>query len=172
MDLFVNGLEKNDRVGNRALAELEKRKDHRFFFFIHFAEPDHLGHRYGENSQEYTDGIKSDDEWTGRIIAKLKELGIYDRTLIYITADHGFNEGERGHGYAPYVFLATNDRGVNRNGNRMDIAPTILKRFGVDLSTCQPALDGVPLDQPAPERKAPAQPPAGKAKKEAVGGPA
>ena len=168
MDLFLNGLERNDRVGTRAIAELEKRKDHRFFFFIHFAQPDHVGHRYGENSQEYTDGIKSDDDWTGKIVAKLKELGLYDRTLIYITADHGFNEGENGHRYAPYVFLATNDKLVNRDGNRMDVAPTILKRFGLDVSTCQPALDGIPLDDPAPERKAPAQPPAGMRKKKAM----
>jgi predicted AlkP superfamily pyrophosphatase or phosphodiesterase len=164
MDLFVNGLEQNERVAQLAMAEIEKRKDHRFFFFIHFAPPDHPGHGFGENSPEYTAGIRSDDEWTGKIIAKLKELGLYDRTLIYVTADHGFNEGQSGHSYAPYVFLATNDKLVTRDGNRMDVAPTVLKRFGLDLSTCQPALDGVPFDEPAPERKAPPSPPAGMAK--------
>jgi len=67
-------------------------------------------------------------------------------------ADHGFNEGEKGHGYAPFVFVGTNDKKVNRNADRLDVTPTVLKRFGVDLSTLQPALDGIPLDQPAPER--------------------
>lgn len=159
MDLFENGLKTNERVGQRTLEELEKRKDKRFFFFVHFAEPDHPGHKHGENSQEYTDGIRDDDAWTGRIVARLKELGLYDRTLVYVTADHGFNEGELGHRYAPYVFLGTNDRSVNRDGDRMDIAPTILKRFGLDLAKFEPALDGTPLDQPTPRVLAPPDPP-------------
>ncbi|MBW2066920.1 MAG: alkaline phosphatase family protein [Deltaproteobacteria bacterium] len=97
MDLFINGLSKNEKVARTAMEHLEKYKDHRFFFFIHFAEPDHSGHRHGENSPGYTEAIKSDDEWTGRIIAKLKELGLYDNTLVYVTADHGFDEGKRSH---------------------------------------------------------------------------
>jgi len=160
MDMFLNGLVLNERVGTTAIQNLEKYKDQRFFFFIHFAEPDHAGHASGENSQEYTDAIKSDDEWTGKIIAKLKELGLYDQTLVYVTADHGFNEGAKGHSYAPYVFLATNDKTVNRNGNRMDVTPTILKRFGLDLSKIEPKLDGIPLDELAPDRTAPAEKPA------------
>jgi predicted AlkP superfamily phosphohydrolase/phosphomutase len=155
MDLFINGLTKNEKVGVMALENVEKYKNKRLFFFIHFAEPDHVGHKYGENSQEYTDGIKSDDEWTGRIIAKLKKSGLYEKTLVYITADHGFDEGQRTHAYAPFVFLATNDATINRNGNRVDIAPTILKRFGLELSDISPALDGVPLNEPAPVCRAP-----------------
>jgi hypothetical protein len=166
MDLFQNGLQTNERVVQRTLEELEQRKDHRFFFFVHFAEPDHAGHKHGENSMEYTGGISSDDEKTGRILAKLKALGLYEKTLVYITADHGFDEGGLGHRYAPYVFLATNDTQVNRDGNRMDIAPTLLQRFGLDLAKIRPALDGVPLDTPAPDRKAPAMPPLDMTKKQ------
>jgi arylsulfatase A-like enzyme len=165
MDLFENGLKTNERVGQRTLEELEKRKDHRFFFFVHFADPDHPGHKHGENSQEYTDGIREDDAWTGRIITKLKELGLYDQTLIYVTADHGFNEGEMGHRYAPYVFLGTNDRQVSRDGDRMDLAPTILARYGLDLAKIEPALDGIPLSLPAPRNLAPAEPPPALVKK-------
>jgi hypothetical protein len=160
MDLFVNGLLEDSVVTKRTLEELEKRKDHRFFFFIHFAYPDHDGHIYGENSQQYSDGIKNDDASTGIILAKLKELGLYDKTLVYVTADHGFNEGEKGHSYAPFVFLATNDKAVNRDGDRMDIAPTILKRFGLDLKTIEPKLDGTPLDESAQRKIAPEQKPA------------
>lgn len=155
MDLWVNGLVQNDKVGALALETLEKYKDQRFFMFIHFAEPDHVGHAHGENSQEYSDGIKSDDEWLGKIVAKLRELGLYDQTLVYVTADHGFDEGKTSHSYAPYVFLASNDKQITRSGNRADITPTILKRFGVDLTKIEPALDGIPLDEAAPERKAP-----------------
>lgn len=147
MDMFLNGLGENEKVGMTAIQNLERYKDKRFFFFIHFAQPDHAGHAYGENSQQYTDGIKSDDEWTGRITAKLKELGLYNKTFVYVTADHGFDEGKTSHSHAPYVFLATNDPKVNRNGDRADITPTILKRFGLDLSKLQPPLDGTPLDE-------------------------
>jgi predicted AlkP superfamily phosphohydrolase/phosphomutase len=174
MDLFRNGLKENDAVATLAMSELEKRKDRRFFFFIHFAQPDHAGHAHGENSQEYTDAIKSDDESTSRILAKLKELGLYEKTLVYVVADHGFDEGAMGHSYAPYVTLATNDPKVSRDGDRMDIAPTVLKRFGVNLKELKPALDGTPLDEPAERKVAPAKKPAAargvKARK--AGGPA
>ncbi len=169
MDLWLNGLGSNERVGQTALSEIGLVRDRRFFAFIHFAMPDTVGHKFGENSQEYTDAIKSDDEWLGKIVARLRELGLYDKTLVYVTADHGFDEGMKAHTYAPYVFLATNDAKVTRNGIRADIAPTILKRFGIDVTQIMPPLDGIPLDQVAPERKAPPQKPAaagkGKAKR-------
>jgi len=157
MDLFINGLKKNEKVASTAIENLEKYKDQRFFFFIHFAESDHSGHEYGENSKEYTEGIKSDDYWTGKIITKLKELGLYEKTHVYITSDHGFDEGQKKHTYAPFVFLATNDAGIIRRGDRADIAPTILKRFGLELSNISPALDGVPLNEPAPICHAPVE---------------
>jgi len=148
MDLFINGLETNENVGNKAMELLEKYKDKPFFFFIHFAEVDHLGHKFGENSKEYTDALKSDDLWLGKIMEKLKALKLDDKTLVYVTADHGFDEGEKGHRDAPYVFLATNDPKVMRRGARADITPTILDRFGMDLGKIEPPLDGHPLTKP------------------------
>jgi hypothetical protein len=160
MDLFANGLIENQKVGEMALQSLDQCRDKRFLFFIHFAEPDHAGHQKGENSQEYSDALTSDDEWTGKIVSKLRELGIYEKTLVYVVVDHGFNEGQSGHRYAPYVFVATNDRQVTRKaGAREDIAPTVLERFGIDLAKIEPPLDGIPLDKPAPDRFAPAEKP-------------
>jgi hypothetical protein len=159
IDLFANGLILNEKVGAAAIDQLEKCKDKRFFIFVQFIQPDKNGHKYGENSPEYSEGIISDDLWTGKIIDKLKDLKIYDKTLIYVTADHGFDIGTKNHSYSPYIFLATNDKRVNRNGAREDIAPTVLKRFGLDLSKIKPRLDGIPLDEPAPERKAPVEKP-------------
>jgi hypothetical protein len=155
LDVWVNGLVENERVAERAAVELEKRKDHRFFFFIHFAQPDHRGHQFGENSQEYADGIKLDDKYSGEVINKLKVLGLYEKTLVYIIVDHGFDKNKKSHLYAPFVFAGTNDPTVARSeGIREDIAPTILKKFGMDLSKIEPKLDGYPLDMQAPERKA------------------
>jgi Type I phosphodiesterase / nucleotide pyrophosphatase len=159
IDVFSNGLILNQKVAAATADELEKCKDKRFFIFVQFIQPDKNGHKFGEKSLEYSDGIKSDDFWTGKIIGKLKELKIYDKTLVYVTADHGFDIGKKTHSYAPYVFLATNDKNVNRNGAREDVAPTVLKRFGLDLSKIEPRLDGIPLDEPAPEHRAPAEKP-------------
>lgn len=144
-DVFQNGLGDDRVVAERAAALLEEYKDRPFFFFLQFAAPDKNGHAFGENSTQYNDALISCDTLTGQIIQKLKDLKLYDRTIIYVTADHGFDEGQKGHGYAPYVFMATNDpRGI-RQGYQSDVTPTILDRFGVDLNKIEPPLDGKPL---------------------------
>jgi arylsulfatase A-like enzyme len=161
-DVWEYGLVQDEKVGSRALELLDKYKDNQFFFFVHFAEVDHSGHKAGENSKEYNDALISGDTWTGKIIDKLKQLGLYDKTTVYVTADHGFNEGAKGHSYAPYVFLGTNDARIKRAGMRQDITPTVLERFGLDLGKFEPKLDGESLAAPAvkPVLKAPESRPA------------
>jgi hypothetical protein len=46
---------------------------------------------------------------------------------------------------------------TRKQGTRADLAPTILKRFGIDLAKLDPPVDGVSLDVDAPERRAPEQ---------------
>lgn len=116
--------------------------------FFHLSDPDHAGHKYGENSREYSGAIVAADEWLGRIAAKLKELGVYERTRIYVTSDHGFDEGKTSHSMAPYVFLATNDPAIKGRGDQRDIVPTILSRMGLDISKITPPLPGRLLTQP------------------------
>lgn len=166
---WIFGLTEDQKVGDKALEMLDKYKDKPFFFFVHCAEVDHSGHKFGEASKEYNDAIISGDAQLGRLVEKLKALKLYDTTRIYVTADHGFDVGKSGHGYAPYVFLGTNDKKVIRDGTRADITPTLLDRFGLDLSKLEPKLDGESLLKPAagPVEKAPASKPgaAGKDKK-------
>jgi len=147
-DQWVFALAQDERVGSKAIEFLDQYKDKPFFFFVHFAEVDHSGHRHGENSKEYNDALMSNDTWTGRIVEKLKALGLYEQTLIYITADHGFDEDKTSHRDAPYVFLGTNDPRVCRDGDRADITPTILDRFGLDLAAFRPAFAGHSLLRP------------------------
>jgi predicted AlkP superfamily pyrophosphatase or phosphodiesterase len=135
-----------DVVGPLALGYLQQYAAKPFFFFLHFSDPDHNGHRFGENSDNYSNAIITCDEWLGKLRVKLAELGIADKTLIYVNADHGFDEGMRMHKNAPYVFLATNDKGITaKSGDQMDIVPTVLKREGLDPASFQPPLPGKPL---------------------------
>ena len=167
VDVWEFGLMEDQKVGTRAIELLEKYKDKPFFFFVHFAEVDHSGHKHGENSKEYNDALISNDLWTGKIMDKLRELGLADKTQIYVTADHGFNEDAKGHSFAPYVFLATNNRAVNRDGRRQDVAPTIYEAFGVNVGAFQPRLDGLSLTKP--DARPPAKlGPAKKARQQAV----
>jgi predicted AlkP superfamily pyrophosphatase or phosphodiesterase len=148
MDLFVNGLGDNEKVTVRAFKELAHYREKPSFFFIHYGDVDHMGHAHGENSREYNDAIISCDRELGKIVDKLKEMKEYKNTLIYVTADHGFDEGMTHHKNAPYVFLATNDRLVRSPGHREDITPTILQRFGLDLSQLKPLAAGKSLARP------------------------
>lgn len=149
VDEWHFGLMKDEAVGDKTLELLDRYGKKPFFFFVHFAEVDHQGHQYGENSKEYDEAIISGDRQLGRIVEKLRQLGVYEKTLIYVTADHGFDIGATSHRAAPFVFLATNDKKVIRGGSRADITPTILARLGVDVASIKPPLDGEPLLAPA-----------------------
>ncbi len=160
LEVWDFGLMEDQKVGARAIELLDKYQDKPFFFFVHFAEVDHSGHKYGENSKEYNDALISNDLWTGKIMDKIRELGLAQKTQIYVTADHGFNEDAKGHSFAPYVFLATNNKAVSRDGRRQDVAPTIYEALGVDATKFQPRLDGISLTQPdsrPPARLGPAK---------------
>ncbi len=132
-------------VGPLTLQFLQNNGNKRFFAFFHFSDPDHIGHSYGENSDEYSNTIETCDYWLGQILTELNTLNIAQNTLIYITADHGFDEGSFSHFNAPYVFLATNDNNVVRNGDQVDVAPTVYYGLGLWNQSFSPLLDGYPL---------------------------
>lgn len=151
LDVFQNALGENEVVGQAALDALETYQDERFFAFFHFADPDETGHKEGENSQAYTDAIIDDDQWLGQIMAKLDELGLSENTYVFVVTDHGYDEGQVGHLNAPFGFYATNNPGVIRSGDRMDVTPTILSMYGfAGTENGAPALIGLPLQEPDP----------------------
>lgn len=130
------------QVGPKCLEYIDKYGKGRFFAFFHFSDPDHKGHAHGENSKEYNDALIECDRWLGKIVDKLKASGLYDKTMIFVTSDHGFDEGKTSHKNAPYVFLATNNPRVKKSGDQRDIVPTILVEMGADLSKITPKLPG------------------------------
>ena len=132
----------HDVVGPLMLGYLDKYGKNSFFAFFHFCDPDNAGHNKGENSQEYTDAIIACDKWLGECVKKLKELGIYDKTMVFVNADHGFDEGLMSHKNAPYVYLAANVKSLKLDGDQKDIVPTLLAQMGVDLKSVKPELPG------------------------------
>jgi arylsulfatase A-like enzyme len=97
----------------------------------------------------YMGEIAYTDNCIGQVIDKLKSLGIYDSTLIVVTADHGemlSDHGERTHGYflyrsavrVPLVFKLpgrTRPARVKNTVGLADIAPTICSLLNIKLSS-------------------------------------
>lgn len=92
----------------------------------------------------YDTGIRYVDDRIARIVAALKKAGVYDDTMIIISADHGENQGELGiyveHGTAdeitchipliikyPGGVAGKRDRGFHYN---LDLAPTLMDLLG------------------------------------------
>lgn len=72
---------------------LDKRPE---FFFLSMDIPDHVGHEFGHDSQEYADMVSCMDSYVGEFISKLEKKHWMKNTVVIITADHGGKD--KGHG--------------------------------------------------------------------------
>ena len=54
-------------------------------------EPDHTQHKHGIGAPETMETILNSDRNIGMVMQKLKELGLYSKTNILVTSDHGFS---------------------------------------------------------------------------------
>jgi len=98
----------------------------------------------------YDGGIRSADDWLGRLLDTLREEGIYDNTIIVVTSDHGEELADRNpqnfhnvHGHVLYdwmirVPLVIKPAGRAREGKRVagvvrtiDVAPTLLDLLSI-----------------------------------------
>lgn len=142
IDTYEISLGTADRVAPRVMGMLDELAHKKFLAFFHFEEPDEVGHRFDENSQEYSDAIMQNDVYLGEILAKMDRLGLSSRTAILITTDHGMDEGEWRHRDAPHTFVVANLEGLRATGDRRDFAPTLFELFSVDVSELRPRLSG------------------------------
>ena len=96
-----------------AIAYLQRHAGERLFLWVHFYDPHFEYERhpgttfFGTDKQAlYDHEIRFTDDQIARVIAKLRELGLYDRTIVAVTGDHGEGFGEHGidfHGYHLYA---------------------------------------------------------------------
>jgi predicted AlkP superfamily pyrophosphatase or phosphodiesterase len=92
-DFYVSaGYDESEKTTD-AVLDLLKNKDVRFVGAIYGAT-DHAGHQHGPRSNEVKAAVLGIDAAIGRLIDGLKQMGIYDKTLIAFTADHGMSAYE------------------------------------------------------------------------------
>ena len=150
--------ERNAENVNRAvLPWLDDHASDRFFLMVHYYDP-HTPYAAPEPfrtdfaADPYVAEIAYTDHQIGLLIDKLKALGLYDSTLLIVTADHGegLNQhGEKWHGFFVYhdttrVPLIIKSPGVSAGARieekvgLIDIVPTVLAVLGVpDAPTIQ-----------------------------------
>ncbi|AYQ24033.1 MULTISPECIES: sulfatase [Enterococcus] len=99
--------------------------------------------------QRYAALVTMTDNHFGRLIAKLKELDMYEDTLIILTSDHGYLLGDHGlfgknymHNYnelAAIPLMVRDPEGKRRGehtnnvSQNIDIMPTVLEYYGIAI---------------------------------------
>ncbi len=161
------------QVTAAALRWLRKRRGRPFFLWVHYFDPHgpyrlhpqfaHLpattassagsvparvtsASEMSERQLAYDSEIAYTDHYVGQILGQLTEMGVRDRTLIALTADHGESLGENeywGHGdrlYQPivriplvvsYPGVLPPGRTVTKDVGLLDVMPTILDYLGI-----------------------------------------
>lgn len=106
---------------------------------------DYIQKRYGAL-------VSMTDRWFGTLIQKLKELKMYEDTLVILTTDHGYFLGEREYFGKNYMHLYNElahlpllvkfpkgERSGERIGcitQNIDIMPTVLEYQGIEIPEC------------------------------------
>lgn len=124
--------------------------------FVHFAEPDAVGHGRGWMSRPYLDAVLRVDAAIGRIMETLKSSGELAATAIIVTADHGGN-GRQHYVHSmpdtpenvriPWICVGPGVKSglvIERPLRTFDTAPTALKFLGLPIPA---GIDGRPVDE-------------------------
>lgn len=165
-----------DRINDFALEYLEKKRDPNkpFFMFVSQLEPHQQNDRncfegyketiekyrdyplpddltflkgnYKEMYPDYISAINRLDYNVGRLVEKLKELGIYDDTIIIYTSDHGCHFKTRNLEYkrschessthTPLIIKGGGFEGGKRDDrlvSLIDMTPTMLSMAGINI---------------------------------------
>ena len=150
IESFYRSERRGDEVSRFACAWLEKHRNEPFFLFLHYYDP-HTEYNPPEpfasifKDNLYAGEIAYTDYCIGQVIKKLKDLNIYDSTLLIITSDHGeslFEHSEYEHGYFIYqstvhvpliIRVPGGPRGkrVKETVGLIDIVPTICSMLGI-----------------------------------------
>lgn len=148
---------RGDAVVDEAIAWIDGVKDRRFFAWLHLFDPHQPydapePHRSRYAEHPYLGEIAFTDEQIGRLLAHLRASGLFERTVVAVTADHGESLGDHsewGHGFFIYdsttavpLIVRTPWLLKGRSGTQVsgvDVFPTLLDVAGL---APQPDIDG------------------------------
>lgn len=160
----------------RQLADLdvqwiEKHAPQRFFLWSHFYDTHFRFERHPDMPEtdfgraeidEYDGEIRFTDAHIGRVLDAIKKAGLWDKTIIVVTSDHGDGFGEHGlpasrrHGYhlyrnetkVPLIIRVPGiaPRVVDDPVGHVDILPTVLNALRIDPRTEKSLLGESVLD--------------------------
>jgi choline-sulfatase len=144
---------KGDEATRLAKAWLDEHKDRPFFFFLHlydphdpYEPPEPFASQWKEHP--YEGEVAFADHCVGEVLEKLRQLGLYEQTLLVITGDHGEMLGEHGelnHGFfiyegalrVPLVVRVPGSKAAAREVDLavslIDIVPTIVSLVGAEV---------------------------------------
>jgi len=186
---FYNYYQDAEVVGDAVGRWLDQRPPNPFFLFIHYmdphdpyfeipydghgvarvTEPDPPRQRKDELHRLYGEDVRYLDDHLGALFARLKADGLYDDSVILLTADHGEEFQEHGgwwHGtslyqeqmHVPLLVKRTHEPGGNtvepRLARCLDVAPTLMAAArlvpppefqGLDLFGSTTPTDSFPL---------------------------
>jgi arylsulfatase A-like enzyme len=161
-------------ISDHAIRFLEEHRDERFFLLLNYNAPHveyvpparyasevrRMGRTPTPQTAAYLGEVRYTDEEVGRVLAALERLGLAERTLVVLTADHG-EVHDRPHGYRVVrtgrysrfghavtmydeevkVPMVLRQPGVIPAGKRieaqvrlLDLAPTLLEHAGLSPS--------------------------------------
>ena len=152
---------RGDETTDRAIKWLDEKRGRKNFVFLHYFDPhfpynapEPFKSKFGNSrlpqnhldENAYAAEIAFTDHCIGRVIAKLKELDMYETSLIIVTSDHGEglgDHGEEAHGYFIYqetvkVVLVVKLPGLNKAHRitpvtgLVDIVPTVCSLLGIE----------------------------------------
>jgi arylsulfatase A-like enzyme/uncharacterized membrane protein YbhN (UPF0104 family) len=164
-----------ETVNGVAFDFLERHKDSRFFLFLHYMDPhdpyfthpwDGKGiaraanqHPDAELAEEMKRLYKGEIEYLdgefGRFIDKLKQLGLWEDTVIALVADHGEEFYEHGgwwHGttlyeeqiHVPFLVKWSRQGGMEQGeglARMIDVAPTLIGQTGARVPAAMQGID-------------------------------
>ncbi|UCC22032.1 MAG: sulfatase-like hydrolase/transferase, partial [Planctomycetota bacterium] len=164
MSSWYGNERRGDEASRLACDWLEKHQSDLFFLFLHYFDP-HQDYLPPEpfatlfKDDLYAGEIAYTDSCIGQVLRKLKDLGIYDSTLLIITSDHGEGLGEHTeqyHGF--FIYQSTikvpliirvpggpKGKKVPDVVGLVDVAPTICGLLGIDTPRVVHGKDLSPL---------------------------
>jgi arylsulfatase A-like enzyme len=141
----------SQQQSDKAISFVDRHADQRWLLWVHYYDPHaaYVAHedakgwkRFGTDDEAQYDGeIEFTDLHLGRLLQELKDKGLYDKTVIVVTGDHGEEFGEHGfknHGYHLYetkVPLVIRVPGLpgqvaQTAAGHIDIIPTLVNLAG------------------------------------------